>query len=77
MLTQSAFPEMRVIIPLEAAWSVLRGAVIFGHDPGLIKERRSKYTYGVRVFDTFDPTVHDENTSMKRMDEYYALIYEL
>ncbi|XP_078340961.1 heat shock 70 kDa protein 12A-like [Crassostrea virginica] len=63
MLTQavkSAFPQMRVIIPLEAAWSVLRGAVIFGHDPSLIKERRSKYTYGVRVFDTFDPTVHDE-----------------
>ncbi|XP_022297241.2 heat shock 70 kDa protein 12A-like [Crassostrea virginica] len=63
MLTQavkSAFPEMPVIIPLEAAWSVLRGAVIFGHDPSLIKERRSKYTYGVRVFDTFDPTVHDE-----------------
>nr|XP_022300657.1 heat shock 70 kDa protein 12A-like [Crassostrea virginica] len=63
MLTQavkSAFPQMRVIIPLEAAWSVLRGAVIFGHDPSLIKERRSKYTYGLRVFDTFDPTEHDE-----------------
>ena len=57
---KSEFPEMRVIIPQEAAWSVLRGAVIFGHDPSLIKERRSKYTYGVRVFDTFDPTVHDE-----------------
>ena len=63
MLTQadkSAFPEMRVIIPLEAAWSVLREAVIFGHDPSLIKERSSKYAYGVRVFDTIDPTVHDE-----------------
>ena len=57
---KSEFPEMRVIIPQEAAWSVLRGAVIFGHDPSLIKERRSKYSYGVRVFDTFDPTVHDE-----------------
>nr|XP_022298993.1 heat shock 70 kDa protein 12A-like isoform X1 [Crassostrea virginica] len=42
MLTQavkSAFPQMRVIIPHEAAWSVLRGAVIFGHDPSLIKEQ--------------------------------------
>ena len=27
--TKSAFPEMRVIIPLELAWSVLRGAVIY------------------------------------------------
>nr|XP_022299845.1 heat shock 70 kDa protein 12A-like [Crassostrea virginica] len=63
MLTQavkSTFSEMRVIIPHEAAWSVLRGAVIFGHDPGLIKERRSKYTYGLAVFDKFDPKKHDE-----------------
>nr|XP_022296996.1 heat shock 70 kDa protein 12A-like [Crassostrea virginica]XP_022296997.1 heat shock 70 kDa protein 12A-like [Crassostrea virginica] len=57
---KSAFPEMRVIIPLEAAWSVLRGAVIFGHDPSLIRERRSKYTYGIGVYDQFDPTIHDE-----------------
>nr|XP_022299846.1 heat shock 70 kDa protein 12A-like [Crassostrea virginica] len=63
VLTQavkSTFPDMRVIIPLEAAWSVLRGAVIFGHDPGLIKERLSKYTYGLAVFDIFDPKIHDE-----------------
>ena len=63
MLTQAvkfAFPEMRVIIPHEAAWCVLRGAVIFGHDPGLIKERRSKFTYGLAVFDKFDPKKHDE-----------------
>ncbi|XP_078341045.1 heat shock 70 kDa protein 12A-like isoform X2 [Crassostrea virginica] len=72
MLTQavkSAFPEIRVIIPHEAAWSVLRGAVIFGHDPGLIKERRSKYTYGLRVFDTFDPTIHDEKYKFEQDGE--------
>ena len=57
---KSAFPEMRVIIPLEAAWSVLHGAVIFGHDPSLIRERRIKYTYGIGVYDQFDPTIHDE-----------------
>ena len=57
---KSNFPNMRIIIPQEAAWSVLRGAVIFGHDPSLIKERRSKYTYGIGVFDQFDPTIHDE-----------------
>ena len=57
---KSAFPDMRVIIPLEAAWSVLRGAVIVGHDPSLIRERRSKYTYGLAVFDKFDPKIHDE-----------------
>ena len=63
VLTQaikSSFPEMRVIIPQEAAWSVLRGAVIFGHDPSLIKYRRSKYTYGLHIFKPFDPVKHDE-----------------
>ena len=54
------FSDMRVIIPQEAAWSVLRGAVIFGHDPSLIKERRSKYTYGIRTSKLFDPNIHDD-----------------
>ncbi|XP_056001684.1 heat shock 70 kDa protein 12A-like [Ostrea edulis] len=57
---KSKFPQMRTIIPQEAAWSVLRGAVIFGHDPSLIKQRRSKYTYGIGVYKLFDPSKHDE-----------------
>jgi hypothetical protein len=57
---RSKFPHMRTIIPQEAAWSVLRGAVIFGHDPSLIKQRLSKYTYGFKVFGLFDPSEHDE-----------------
>ncbi|XP_056000508.1 heat shock 70 kDa protein 12A-like [Ostrea edulis] len=57
---KSKFPQMRTIIPQEAAWSVLRGAVIFGHDPSLIKQRRSKFTYGVQVRSRFDPSKHDE-----------------
>ena len=60
---------MRVIIPLEAAWSVLRGAVIFGHDPSLISERRSKYTYGLPVFDKFDPMIHDEKYKYEYEEE--------
>jgi hypothetical protein len=39
---------------------VLRGAVIFGHDPSLIKQRRSKYAYGIGVYELFDPSKHDE-----------------
>ena len=66
---KSAFPNMRVIIPLEAAWSVLRGAVIFGHDPSLIRERRSKYTYGLAVFDKFDPMIHDEKYKYEDEEE--------
>nr|XP_022297405.1 heat shock 70 kDa protein 12A-like [Crassostrea virginica] len=66
---KSNFPNMRIIIPQEAAWSVLRGAVIFGHDPSLIKERRSKYTYGIEVFDQFDPMIHDEKYKYEKDGE--------
>lgn len=55
---KSMFPEINTIIPKEAAWSVLRGAVIFGHDPSIISQRRSKNTYGVNK--KFNPLEHDE-----------------
>lgn len=57
---RAMFPEINTIIPKEAAWSVLRGAVIFGHDPSMISQRRSKYTYGVSVNKKFNPLEHDE-----------------
>ena len=66
---KSAFHDMRVIIPLEAAWSVLPGAVIFGHVPSLISERRSKYTYGLAVFDKFDSMIHDEKYKYEDEEE--------
>ncbi|XP_060563267.1 heat shock 70 kDa protein 12A-like [Ruditapes philippinarum] len=41
---KSSFRNMKVILPDEAA--VLKGAVIFGHEPTTITERICKYTYG-------------------------------
>lgn len=67
---KSAFPGMRLIIPCEAAHSVLHGAVIFGHDPSLIRQRRSKYTYGIEVFEIFDPSKHDENYKYEKNGEF-------
>lgn len=66
---RSSFPGMRTIIPQEAAWSVLRGAAIFGHDPSLIRQRRSKYSYGVRVKQPFDPTKHNEKYKYEKDGE--------
>lgn len=59
---------MRIIIPLEVAWSILLGAVIFGHSPNLLKHRRSKYTYGIIVNKKFNPSEHDEKHNMKKME---------
>ena len=43
---KKSFPSMTVIIPKDAGLAVLKGAVIFGHNPTAITERICKYTYG-------------------------------
>lgn len=69
---KTTFPNMRTIIPQEAAWSVLRGAVIFGHDPSLIRQRISRYTYGIHVRRKFDPSEHDEKYKYEEKGEFYC-----
>ena len=54
-LVQKALPEKQVIIPSEPGMAVLKGAVIFGHDPSVIQERRCRFTYGVETSMPFQP----------------------
>jgi len=54
-------PHTTVIIPEEAGLAVLKGAVLFGHDPNTIASRVAKFTYGFEVLTTFDPEIHDKN----------------
>ena len=46
---KKSFPSMTVIVPKDAGLAVLKGAVIFGHNPAAITERICKYTYGERL----------------------------
>ena len=48
-IVQNALPDKQVIIPADAGLAVLKGAVIYGHDPSVIQERRCRYTYGVET----------------------------
>lgn len=57
---EEAFNSIHLVIPPEAGLAVLRGAVIFGHCPRLIKSRVLRYTYGVKLTSTFDPSIHKE-----------------
>ncbi|NXK90263.1 HS12A protein, partial [Formicarius rufipectus] len=43
----------RVIIPQDVGLTILKGAVLFGLDPAVIKVRRSPLTYGVGVLNRF------------------------
>ncbi|XP_061185738.1 heat shock 70 kDa protein 12A-like [Saccostrea echinata] len=52
------FSHVKLIIPPEPALTVLKGAVIFGHEPDAISSRVCKYTYGVRTYCDFIANKH-------------------
>ncbi|XP_021373556.1 heat shock 70 kDa protein 12B-like [Mizuhopecten yessoensis] len=56
---KASFPNLRMIVPQDAGLAVLKGAVIFGHEPRAIKSRVCKYTYGVDCTQMFDAEKHD------------------
>ncbi|KAL4230294.1 hypothetical protein ACF0H5_010678 [Mactra antiquata] len=66
---KSSFPNLFVIIPEEAGLAVLKGAVIFGHNPNAIISRRCKLTYGVKMYRTFEPGVHPPSKKVMRGGE--------
>ncbi|XP_035986528.1 heat shock 70 kDa protein 12A isoform X4 [Fundulus heteroclitus] len=48
----------RIIIPHDVGLTILKGAVLFGLDPSVIKVRRSPLTYGVGVLNRFVDSKH-------------------
>lgn len=57
------FPSYKVLVPEESGLAVLRGAVLFGHNPAYIASRKSRCTYGIAVDSIFDPSIHDSKHS--------------
>ncbi|XP_053376596.1 heat shock 70 kDa protein 12A-like [Mercenaria mercenaria] len=53
---QAKFRNLRVIVPDDAGLAVLKGAVIFGHEPTAITERVCKYTYGTGTTHQYNGT---------------------
>ncbi|WAQ98266.1 HS12A-like protein [Mya arenaria] len=52
------FPDKRLIVPEEAGLAVLKGAVLYGHDPVTIVSRVAKCSYGIRVYRDFIEGTH-------------------
>ncbi|XP_052791959.1 heat shock 70 kDa protein 12A-like [Mya arenaria] len=50
----------KVVEPTEPRTAVMRGAVLFGHNPAAIQTRVSKYTYGIATMKHFEPGLHSE-----------------
>jgi hypothetical protein len=72
---KSKFPQMHIIKPEEAATSVLRGALILGHSPQCIRQRFSKYTFGISVRRFFDPSKHDEKYKYEDHGEVFCSLF--
>ncbi|CAC5422722.1 unnamed protein product [Mytilus coruscus] len=56
--------ELEVFIPVEGGLSVLKGAVIYGHDSSIVSSRVCNYTYGVSISLPFKEGEH-------RREKYY------
>ncbi|XP_061186757.1 heat shock 70 kDa protein 12A-like [Saccostrea echinata] len=62
---KETFPGVQVIMPEDAALSVLKGGVLFGHAPDTVRFRVCPQTYGISMHDYFNPNVHDFSKSCK------------
>lgn len=54
------FPNKKMVFPAEAGLVVLKGAVLYGHNPGLIASRKARFTYGIKHMDDFVDGLHDK-----------------
>ena len=58
--------DLRIIIPQDVGLTILKGAVVFGLDPTVVRVRRSALTYGVGVLNRFIPNKHPEDKRTKK-----------
>ncbi|CAC5403314.1 unnamed protein product [Mytilus coruscus] len=77
---KKAFPDKKVIIIHDSITAVLRGAVIYGHNPNIIASRIVNHSYGISSKERFDPSKHQESRAVtvdgvKRCrDTFHSLI---
>ncbi|KAK3611842.1 hypothetical protein CHS0354_040516 [Potamilus streckersoni] len=69
------FPEKRVIVPPQAGLAVLKGAVLFGHNPSAIGHRVCRFSYGVKTSVAFVKGKHSETRESILEMKIYVLIY--
>ncbi|CAI5677989.1 unnamed protein product [Oreochromis niloticus] len=53
--------QCKVLCPFRPQEAIVKGAVKFGRNPGLVASRKSAFTYGVSVYEKFDPSKHKKD----------------
>ncbi|KAH3748380.1 hypothetical protein DPMN_182825 [Dreissena polymorpha] len=55
---RNEFSGLTLIVPDAAGLAVLRGAVLYGHNPGIVSSRVMSHTYGISLYNDFDGSKH-------------------
>ena len=58
---KKGFPKVKVLIPVEAQLAIIRGAVLFGHNPLQIQSRIARFTYGESISRDYIDGVHESS----------------
>ena len=63
---------LKVVIPQSVSLSILKGAVIFGLDPTVVRVRRSALTYGVGVLHKYEEGKHPLDKKVQKDGEWWC-----
>lgn len=70
---RSNFPDKKIINPVDAGLSVLKGAVLYGFNTETVTARASPLTYGISLYDSFNEKKHDLSKTVKMGNERIVL----
>lgn len=70
---RSNFPDKKIINPVDAGLSVLKGAVLYGFNTETVTARASPLTYGISLYDSFNEKKHDFSKTVKMGNERIVL----
>nr|XP_022310816.1 heat shock 70 kDa protein 12A-like isoform X2 [Crassostrea virginica] len=65
---RNEFTNLEIIIPQDCNLAVMKGAVLFGHNPMSVTARILRFTYGVCVNSKFDPNIHPQERRFTDID---------
>ena len=65
---RNEFTNLQIIIPQDCNLAVMKGAVLFGHNPMSVTARILCFTYGIGVYSEFDPNIHPQERQFTDID---------
>ena len=79
---RKVFPLKSVIVPPEPSLAVLKGAVLFGHNPQTITSRKMAYTYGISTAVPFNDKFHPAEKKVTvggidKCEDIFELFFEI